>query len=65
MKYVKTKDLFRNNVFINFFFDFIMVIFIAALFDKYTICIDKLFKNKYSYQIKNKLISNKVIDISI
>ena len=64
MIYVKIKDLFRNNEFIKFFFEFITVIFIAALFDKYTICIDKLFKKKHTYKIENKLISNEVIDIN-
>ena len=48
MKYVEVKDLFRDNIFIKFFFEFIMVIFIASLFDKYTSCIDKLLKKKFT-----------------
>ena len=69
MKYVKIKDLFRNNEFIKFFFEFITVIFIAILFDKYTIHIDKLFKKKHTHQIEHKQpsignISNTVININ-
>ena len=58
MIYIYKKGHFKNNEFISFFFQFIMVIFLALIFDKYTTFIDKLYKYKKinKYQIQKTFI---------
>ena len=46
MIYILKKGYFENNDFIKFFFEFLLVILIAILFDKYTNFIDKLLSRK-------------------
>ena len=58
MIYIYKKGYFKNHIFISFCFQFIMVIFLALLFDKYTTFIDKIYKNK---KINNKIIKDRVI----
>ena len=65
MKYIKVKNTFKNNEFIKFFFEFITVIFMAILFDKYSLFIDKLFKTRNKQtKYQHTLITNKLIDIN-
>ncbi len=52
MIYVLKKGYFKYNIFIKFYFEFFFAIFIAIIFDKYTIFINYLFKNKNN--LKNK-----------
>ena len=62
MIYIYRKGYFKNNEFIGFFCEFIIVICMAILFDKYTIFIDNIFKRnkKINIKIENYLISNKL-----
>lgn len=45
MIYIFKKGYFRKNIFFKFFIEFILVIFISILFDKYTFFIDKSLKS--------------------
>lgn len=56
MLHILKKGYFENHIFIKFIFEFLLVIFIAIIFDKYTKFIDNTFKKKI---IKNKY--NKII----
>lgn len=58
MIHIWKKGFFKDNEFIQFFFEFIFVILLALLFDKYTNSIDELMKHK---NIQNKKKFNKVI----
>ena len=66
MIYFSRKGYFKENVFINFFFEFLIVIFIALVFDKCTSFLDYFFIKK-DFQLKqfkelairSKLINNK------
>ena len=46
MIYIKKKGYFRNNGFIQFYIEFLIVILISIIFDKYTLFIDNLLKRK-------------------
>ena len=54
------KKYFEHNVFINFFIQFLLVILISIIFDKYTIFIknEKIYKNKKLLKIKYTSINN-------
>lgn len=58
--YFYRKGFFKNNEFIGFCCEFIIVIFIAISFDKYTIFIDNFLKKNKKINIKSGkfLISN-------
>ena len=58
MIYIYRKGHFKNNEFIGFFCEFIIVIMLAILFDKYTIFIDNFFK-------RNKKLNNKIENYTI
>ena len=58
MIYIYKKTNFKNNEFFCFFYEFIVVIFISILFDKYTIFIDKLIKNRKINMNEKILILN-------
>ena len=57
---VYKKDIFKNNDFLKISFEFTSIFFLACIFDKYTIFIDKYFKRDLN---KNKI--NKYIPINI
>ena len=54
MLHVYKKGYLKNNEFLKFFIQFIIVIILAMVFDKYTIFIDKLLKHKI---IKSRTIN--------
>ena len=48
MRYVFFKNFFSKNEIIRFFFEFITILLMAIIFDKYTFFIDKYFKRQIS-----------------
>ena len=52
MRFVYYKHYFEKNEIIRFFFEFIVIILISILFDKYTSFIDKFFKRENPIKIK-------------
>ena len=51
MRFIYFKQYFQNNELIRFFFEFILILLISTIFDKYTNCIDYYFRDK-KYQKK-------------
>ena len=56
MTYINRKGFFKNNGIIIFFFEFLLVILMSNIFDKYTLFIDNALKRK---NIKKKKNNNK------
>ena len=67
MLHICKRNFLRNNVFIKFFFEFILVIFISILFDNYFSYIEKSFKyissksQKDNYNNNNKILKEEII----
>ena len=51
MRFIYYKQYFKNNELIRFFFEFILIILISTIFDKFTTSIDYYFGGK-NYQNK-------------
>lgn len=64
MIYIYKKNYFYQNEFFKFFIEFIIVIFIAIIFDKYTFFIDKLLKSINNGQKKILKESKNIEQIS-
>ena len=61
MIHIFKRNFIGNNVFIRFFFEFILVIFISILFDNYFFYIEKFFKYISSKSQKKKNNNNIII----
>ena len=46
MRFIYVKKYFQNKELIRFFFEFILILLISIIFDKYTTCIDFYFRGK-------------------
>ena len=58
MRIIYYKKYILHNELIRFFFEFITILFITSVFDKYTLFIDKYFKResseiKFSFKLEN------------
>ena len=56
MNFFYFKQYFQNNELIRFFFEFILILLISTIFDKYTTCIDYYFRGKI--EKKNTIIKD-------
>ena len=67
MRIIYYKKYFLHNELIRFFIEFIAILFITSIFDKYTLFIDKYFKRessltKFSFKLEN--VEEKIIMIN-
>ena len=51
MSFVQRKMIFNGSDFFQISFEFTSIFFMASFFDKYTSCIDLLFKSKYNTNV--------------
>ena len=69
--FINSMNYFEKNEIIKFFINYLLVIFISKIFDKYTSFIDRLLKyykieKKYKKEINNKsLLEEKIVLIQI
>ena len=61
MIYITKKGYFTNNEFIGFFIEFLLVILISTIFDKYTICIDNLLRTKNIKKTESMINNSKIV----
>jgi len=67
MRIIYYKKYILHNELIRFFFEFITILFITSIFDKYTLFIDKYFKRESSltkFSIKVENVEEKIVMIN-
>ena len=60
IRIIYNKKYILHNELIRFFFEFITILFITSIFDKYTIFIDKYFKRESKISFKSINIKEKI-----